>query len=74
MRGLAAKSNYPTVTTAANLVKAFEECFLQGYGNDGGIKVIDYDEKLIKVTTSVACCQRRGNPRDSRHYLFVQTH
>ncbi len=54
IRGLAAKVELPDGDPLrADLVKAFKEYFFRGYGNDGGIKVIDYDEKPIKVTASI---------------------
>jgi serine protease Do len=54
IRGLSAKMELPDDDPLrADLVKAFREYFLRGYSKDGGIKVLDYDEKPEKVTASI---------------------
>jgi S1-C subfamily serine protease len=54
IRGLAAKLELPEDDPLrADLMKAFREYFLRGYSKDGGIKVLDYDEKPERVTASI---------------------
>jgi hypothetical protein len=54
IRGLAAKVELPDDDPLrADLIKAFREYFFRGYGNGGGIKVIDYDEKPERITASI---------------------
>lgn len=54
IRGLAAKVELPEDDPLrADLVKAFREYFFRGYDHDGGIRVLDYDEKPEAVTASI---------------------
>lgn len=54
IRGLAAKVELPEDDPLrADLIKAFRQYFFRGYGNGGGIKVIDYDEKPERITASI---------------------